>query len=184
MHGDRLLEDLTLHVHQMANFAFYNIGLANKEITRLAARVAELESAKPVDQSASLAEAIASNDQISAELAKVKTEFEAKAAAFEQLTQTNAKLHTELTQACLASKLEVAKDATGSTMLAALVSATNTAVAKTGIVVAELPAASGVPAANDAVKKMISDMSAMESGEARVEFYRKNKAAIDGFYNS
>jgi hypothetical protein len=169
----------------MANFAFYNIGLANKEITRLAARIAELESAKPVDQSASLAEAIASNDQISAELTKVKSDFEAKAVAFDQLTKTNAQLHTELSQACLASKLEVSKEATGSTMLAALVAATNTAVAKTGIVVASLPAASGVPSdSNEAAKKMISDMSAMDSGEARVEFYRKNKAAIDNYYNS
>lgn len=131
----------------MATFAFYNIGLANKEITRLSARVAELESAQPKDQSESLKDALASNELAAsalaaseAALAATKLDLSAKSTAFDQLNTAFNTLNTELNQACLAAKLELPETATPSEKLSALQGAVNAAIAKTGVKIAELPA--------------------------------------------
>ena len=171
----------------MATFAFYNIGQANKEITRLAARIAELEAAKPADHSAQLADAIASNETVSLELAAVqsavaglKADLAAKTSALDQLNTSYSTLSTELSQACLAANCDVAADATPSAKLAALKGAVNAAIAKTGVNIHQLPAP-GAKIEATAGKELGAECAKLH-GPERTAFYRKNKAAIDLFY--
>lgn len=168
----------------MATFAFYNIGKANQEINRLAARIAELESAKPVDQSAALADALASNDEISKQLSDAKSALETaktnlsdKSAAFDLLTTNYNSLSTELDAACVAAKCEVAEGATPSEKLASLTGAVSSAIAKTGVNISVLPKASTATAPG-ATNSILAEYNAISDPVARTVFYRKNKAAL------
>ena len=150
----------------MANFAFYNIGAANKEITRLAARIAELEAAKPVDQSAQLADALASNDQISTELSAVKAELVSKETELTTSKSSIASLQAELA----ATKTSVAAQAAAQ---AAVITA-----AQGQPPLAVLPQSPTSSAGGDIVEQLNS----IKDPKERVMFYRANKAAIDACY--
>lgn len=168
----------------MATFAFYNIGKANQEINRLAARIAELESAKPVDQSAALADALASNDEISKQLSDAKSALEtaktnlsAKTSAFDQLTTQYSSLSSALDAACLAAKCEHEKDMSPLDMVSALTGAVSAAIAKTGVNISVLPKASTATAPG-ATNSILAEYNAISDPVARTVFYRKNKAAL------
>lgn len=161
----------------MATFAFYNIGAANKEIVRLAARITELESAKPVDKSAALADALASNDEISKQLETAKTDLSAKTSAFDQLTTQHNALSSALDAACLAAKCEIPANATAVEKLGILTGAVSAAIAKTGVNIAVLPQASATTTPGASVSIMAQYNQIKDSNE-RTAFFRKHKAAL------
>ena len=126
----------------MPNYTFWNIGKANQEIVRLNAKISEIESAKPEDQSSQLADAVASNEQVSVELNRVSADLAAKETALDQLTTKFNTLNTELDSACLAANVTDAPS-DGVEKIKSLQSAVASAIAKIGVSQQEIPANSG-----------------------------------------
>lgn len=166
-------------------FTIFNIGKANERINELTARLAQLESG---DSAAQLSEALASNEVIAAELNRAKSETIAassanaalaaeKKALSDRISSVNALLNSACRALLVADGDEKAiAGMDEAAKITAIQNATNNAVAKTGVDIKTLPAASAKTAA--APVDVLAQLESINDPILKTLFYRKNKAAI------
>lgn len=149
----------------MAGFKFFNIGKANAEIDRLTAENAQLKAAKPTDEtSQQLADALASNESISAELTKANADLSiANQTATTEKNRADAadkklsEIGTALKTACAALKLEAKDGATAAEMISAMQSGVSATLARLQVDPGKVPAGKPATGASTADKKMSLD---------------------------
>jgi chromosome segregation ATPase len=149
----------------MAKYAFYNIGQANAEITRLNAKIESLE--KGGDASA-LADALASNEQISAQLTQANADLATANQNASTLTTNLEKAQGEVNSigaaiksACDEMKLEVKAGATSLEMIAAMKGGVSSTLAKLNVPVAAIPAAAPLNAGGEQPKTELKGRAKM-----------------------
>ena len=159
---------------------FWNIGKANAEIARQRTENDVLKAAaeKPSVDSANLAEALATNEKLSAEITQLQSDLDVAVQSILTLgasrTEVDAKLskiHADILAACAALKIEAKADSTDAELISAMQTSVTTALSRVGVPVETIPA--GSTNQNGQLQKPVSTATGLDLAIAYHRITRK-----------